>query len=365
MTSILQPIQKGVFLVLLIAGITYLHYSTDQSRYYFHVFYGELYFLPIVLAAFWIGLRGALFVSTAITVCYLPFIFLNWQGFSANDLDSILSLLLYNGLAIVVGALKNSETKAQKALLQTENLAVMGRSLAAAAHDIRTPLVVIGGLARRLLKKTNHEDPAHLKLELIIKETEKMEEMTRDMLNFSKPLTLNLLRSNFSGTIQNALIKIEEAARKNNVSIKYKSDIAAEVLDIPFDCIRFEQVIVNLVLNAIEASPEGGTVTITLSLTSSGDVILDVSDNGSGILPTNRRKVFHPFFTTKKEGTGLGLPIVKKIVEGHDWSLHILDGPSGGTTFRIKVRKELRGVDGDCHSSCFRFITEKEQSRDH
>ncbi|TKB24606.1 hypothetical protein FCL47_17385 [Desulfopila sp. IMCC35006] len=339
MINIPKPIQKPVLLVLLIAGITLLHYSTDQSHYYFHVFYGELYFVPIVLAAFWFGLCGALLVSTTITVCYLPFIFWNWQDFSANDLDSILSLLLYNGLAILVGVLKGRETKAQEEVLQKENLAVMGRSLAAAAHEMRTPLVLIGGLARRLLKKTNHENPDRLKLDLIIKESDKMEKMTGDMLNFSKPLTLNLMRENFSTTIQNSLLTVEEVARRHNVSIKYKSDPAAEVVAIHLDSLRFEQVIVNLVLNAIEASPEGGTVTITLSLTSSGNAILDVTDNGSGIPFTKRQKLFAPFFTTKKEGTGLGLPIVHKIVMAHGWSLQIMDSATGGTIFRIKLRE--------------------------
>lgn len=339
MKNIPKLIQKLVLLVLLITGITLLHYSTDQSHNYFHVFYGELYFLPIILAAFWFGLRGALLVSTTITVCYLPFIFLSWQDFSANDLDSILSLLLYNGLAILVGLLKGSETKAQAEVLQTENMAAMGRSLAAAAHDMRTPLVLIGGLTRRLLKQTNHENPARLKLELIIKETDKMEKMTGDMLNFSKPLTLNLVRKNFSTTIQNSLLRIEEVARRHNVSIKYKSDPAAEVVNINYDSLRFEQVIVNLVLNAIEASPEGDTVTITLSLTASGNTILDVTDNGSGIPFTKRQKLFAPFFTTKKDGTGLGLPIVHKIVMAHGWSLQIMDNTCGGTIFRIKLRE--------------------------
>ena len=335
--NIPKPIQKHVLLVLLIAGITLLHYSTDQSRYYFHVFYGELYFLPIVLAAFWFGLRGALLGSVTITVCYLPFIIWNWQEFSANDLDSILSLLLCNGLAILVGVLKGRETRAQEKLLQTENLAVMGRSLAATAHDMRTPLVLIGSFARRLLKKMNNKDPACLKLNLIIKETEKMESMTGDMLDFSKPLALNLIRGNLNTTIQDSLPKFNEVAQRHNVSILCKSD--SELAGINYDCFRFEQVIVNLVRNAIEASSEGDTVIIALFLSPSGDIILDVADNGSGIPLTNRPKVFDPFFTTKKEGTGLGLPIVKKIVEAHDGSLQILDRVGGGTIFRIKFRE--------------------------
>ena len=97
--------------------------------------------------------------------------------------------------------------------------------------------------------------------------------------------------------------------------------------------------IVNLVSNAVEASPEGATVTITLSLLSPGNLILDVADNGSGIPLTNRQKVFDPFFTTKKEGIGLGLPIVQKIVGAHSGSLQILDNAGGGTIFRIKLKE--------------------------
>lgn len=341
MKNIPKAIQKITLLALLIAGITLLHYSTNQSHNHFQVFYGELYLLPIVLAAFWFGLRGALLVSTTITVCYLPFMLLNWQDFSKNDLDSILSLLLYNSLAILVGTLKNHQAKAREEVLQTESLAVMGRSLAAAAHDMRTPVVLIGGLARQLLKQNNHKNPDRLKLELIIKEADKMEKMTGDMLNFSKPLTLNLIRKNFSTTIQNSLLRIKEVARRHNVSIKYKSDPAAEVVDIHYDSLRFEQVIVNLVLNAIEASTEGDTVTVTLSLTSFGNAILDVTDNGNGILFTQRQKLFAPFFTTKKDGTGLGLPIVHKIVMAHGWSLQIMDNASGGTIFRITLKESI------------------------
>jgi len=138
---------------MLIAGITFLHYSTDQGQYYFHAFYGELYFLPIALAAFWFRLHGALIVSITISACYLPFVFRHWQSFSPNDLDKILSLLLYNGLAVLAGVLKGQETDAQEKLLQVETLAVMGRSLAAVAHDMRTPFVVYFDLTQGLYRK--------------------------------------------------------------------------------------------------------------------------------------------------------------------------------------------------------------------
>jgi signal transduction histidine kinase len=328
--------QKWTLLVLLVAGITFLHYNADQGRYYFHVFYGELYFLPIVLAAFWFGLHGALLTSVTISASYLPFIFLHWQSFSPNDLDEILTLLLYNGLAVLAGVLRDRETAARERLLQAENLAVMGRSLAAAAHDMKMPLMLIGGFARSILKKMGDKNPARTKLAIIIKETEKMEGMTRDMLDFSKPLTLNLIRANFDTIVQASLTKLKEAARRHNVAIEYRSH-HPDVVAISGDTLRLEQVIVNLVLNAIEASPKGGTVLVTLTPSPAGDMVLDVTDKGCGIPSAKRQEVFNPFFTTKKEGTGLGLPIVKKIVEAHGWSLQILDNDGGGTVFRVNL----------------------------
>ena len=331
-----RPKQKWTLLVLLVAGITFLHYSTDQGQYYFDVFYGELYFLPIAMAAFWFGLSGALLASGAITVCYLPYVFLHWQGSSTDmaDVDRLLSLLLYNSLAVFSGILKDRETASREKFLQAENLAVMGRSIAAVAHDMKTPLTLIGGFSRLILKKMGDKDPARAKLALIIKETDKMESMTKDMLDFSKPLTLNLIQGNFDTFVQDSLTKLEEATLRHNVDIEYRSH--PDVVNISVDTLRLEQVIINLVLNAIESSTEGGTVAVTLSPSPEG-LILDVSDSGCGIPFAKRQKVFNPFFTTKKEGTGLGLPIVKKIVEAHGWSLQILDNDYGGTIFRINL----------------------------
>ncbi len=329
-----KPARKWILLILLVAGITLLHYSLDQGQYYYHVFYGELYFLPIVLAAFWFGLQGALVVSITITVCYLPFVVQHWQGFSPEDLDGILSLLLYNGLAVLTGILKDRETTASNKLLQAENLAVMGRSLAAVAHDMKTPLMLIGGFAGRILKKTAPADPARRKLALIVEETEKLEILTRDMLDFSKPLVLHPVREDFNQTIRKALTKTEQTARNRNVEIRYRT--FAETVRLHYDPLRLEQVLVNLILNAIETSPAGTTVEITISQ-SPGGITLDVADNGCGISFIDRQKVFDPFYTTKKEGTGLGLPIVKKIIEAHDGSLQILENSDCGTIFRINL----------------------------
>jgi two-component system, NtrC family, sensor histidine kinase HydH len=340
---------KITLIITLVTGISLLHYVTDQSRYYYHVFYGELYFLPIVLAGFWFGLRGAIPASLGITACYAPFIYWHWHGFSPDDFDRMLSVALYNLLAAFIGILKDRETIVQARLLEAKSLAAMGKSLAAVAHDMKTPLVAIGGLARRLQKKFKDDDPGLKKSEIIIRETDRLEKMMHNMLDFSKPLVLQFSKGNLNEIVQSSLIVVEGTAQNKEVTIE--SSISPELQAVALDAMRVEQMIVNLALNAVQASPQGEKVIIRTSIVE-GDLVIDVVDCGSGISLDRRAKVFDPFFTTKRGGTGLGLAIVKKIVEAHKGSLEILDNSPKGTIFRItlptgdEIKKHRQGSIG-------------------
>lgn len=207
-------------IVILVVSISLLHYLTDQSRYHYHVFYGELYFLPIVLAGFWFGLRGALSTSLGITAAYLPFIYWHWQGFSSDDFDRMLSMALYNSIATFIGVLKDREIVAHERLLKTESLAAIGKSLAAVAHDMKTPLVVIHGFALQLQKKFKHDDPDREKSDIIIWETERLEKMMHNLLVFSKPLALQLSHGYLNEIVQRSLIIVAETAQKKEVTIE-------------------------------------------------------------------------------------------------------------------------------------------------
>ncbi|HFQ91224.1 MAG TPA: hypothetical protein ENK27_14215 [Desulfobulbus sp.] len=325
---------KAFLLFSMIAGISLLHYGTERHWVRYHAFFGELYFLPIVLAALWFGLRGALITSAVITLCYIPFIAWTWQNFSSADIDRLVSVALYNGLAVLVGVLKGREEAVHEQLVQAEGLVAVGRSLAAVAHDLKAPLVVIGGLTRRVWQKLGDEDPAREKLAIVMRETSRMENMTRDMLDFSRPLTLHRADIDLDATLRNSLALAGEAARQRNVTLAYEPE--PDLPRIAMDGTRVEQAIVNLLLNGIQASPAGSTVTLRARRAADG-IIVDVIDSGDGIPPDQRRKVFDPFFTTKKEGTGLGLPIVRKIIEAHGWSMVILDRTGRGTIFRIAI----------------------------
>lgn len=325
---------KITLIVILVVGISLLHYLTSQSRYHYHIFYGELYFLPIILAGLWFGLRGALSVSLGITACYLPFVYWHWHGFSPDDFDRVLSVALYNSIAAFIGALKDREIIAHERLLKAESLAAMGKSLAAVAHDMKTPLVVIGGFARQLQKKFKNDDPDREKSDIIIRETERLGKMMHNMLDFSRPLALQLSHGYINEVVQSSLIIVAETAQKKEVTIE--SLLFPDLPAVTFDAMRMEQIIVNLALNAVQASPEGEKVSIRTYMVEK-NIVIDVADCGCGISLDHKAKVFDPFFTTKKEGTGLGLAIVKKIVEAHNGSLEISDNAPKGTIFRVML----------------------------
>jgi signal transduction histidine kinase/DNA-binding response OmpR family regulator len=222
--------------------------------------------------------------------------------------------------------------RAVKKLLESESLAAMGRALSGVAHEMKTPLIAIGGFVRLAQKHMDEATPHRRNLDIVIDETRRLEAMVQDMLDFSRPLALDRSSGKVEEILGESLILLDSMARERELSLR-----SATEPDLPrasFDRLRMKQVLVNLAANAIQASPEGEAVTIRV-YARQADLIIDVIDPGPGIPLENRGDVFSPFFTTKKEGTGLGLSIVKKIVEAHRGRISILDNPDRGITFRV------------------------------
>jgi signal transduction histidine kinase len=128
-------------------------------------------------------------------------------------------------------------------------------------------------------------------------------------------------------------------AEERGVAVKMCSP--ERTLSVHIDAMRLKQVVVNLVVNAVQASPEGEMVTVQCH-SNGRDLVIEVVDHGPGIPPEKRDEVFTPFYTTKKEGTGLGLAIVRKIVDAHGGRIRIVDNPDKGVTFRIEVPMILK-----------------------
>lgn len=318
----------------MVLGISFLHYDTGISRHHYHIFYRELYFVPVVLAGSWFGLRGALLISLSVTTFFLPYTLMTWEAFSTDDFTKVIVLLLYNTVGVILGVLKDRERAGHRRLLEAEGLASMGQALAAVAHDLKTPLIAIGGYTRLVQKKLGRDDSSYEKLGVVINETARLEAMVKDMLDFSRPLRIERSKVDLNEIVKESIAIVEETTKIKDVKVETRlsNGLPAVSIDAP----RMKQVFLNLLLNAIEASPEREIVTVKTCLEDS-HIRIDVADNGCGIPPAETDKIFTPFFTMKKGGTGLGLPIAKKIVHAHKGSLEVFDGARKGTTFEVSI----------------------------
>jgi two-component system, NtrC family, sensor histidine kinase HydH len=318
----------------LVLGITLIHFLTRHGQIYYHLFYVDLYFLPIIMAGLWYGLRGAVITSAAITILYFPFILWRWQGFSSGDFDRIIQVLLLNTIAVVLGMVSDRQKREQKALREAESMAAMGRAVSFLAHDMKAPLMVIGGMATQLHRGKPPDDGEAQKLSIIAVEAQRLELMVRDLLLFSRPLSLNLIQGDINGILGRCLLVASEAASERGIEVVQAlgKDLPPALVDPP----RLEQALTNLLLNAIQATPKRGIVRVgTAKL--DGAISVVIEDQGPGIPPEIRARIFEPFFTTKEEGTGLGLPIVKRIIEAHNARIELRDAPHGGTLTVIEI----------------------------
>lgn len=324
----------------LVVTTTYLYYATVPTHPYYHDLLSHLFFMPLILAALWFGIKGALGFSLTVTLVNLPFMIANWHGLSLEDFNSILEVFLFYVVAGVLGALSDREKARQQALRESEHLAAMGRTLAGVAHDMKNPLAAIGGFTRLLRKKLDLNDDSRHKMDLITAETDRLEAMVNDMLDFARPLHLGLEVGDINDVLRRSLLLMEDQAEKRKVSLNV--DLGADIPPLRFDPKRMEQVFLNLLSNALEASPEGEGVFVHTCLEGE-QVCLEVADHGEGIPADQREKIFTPFFTTKRYGTGLGLAIVMKIMHAHKGKVEVRRTHKGGATFKISLPSKKTG----------------------
>jgi len=325
---------KIILIVILLVGITFVHYFTELKEHLYHLSYQGLYFLPVMLAGFWFGLKGGLETSLSITILYLPFTIMHWDGFSSVDLNSIIEMVLYNTVAVLIGGLRDREKTMQRRLHEAGRLAAIGKAVSGLAHDLKTPLIAIGGISRLVHKNLEENSPHRKKLHIIVEETQRLEKMIKEMLDFSRPLELHRSKEDMSKVIRQSFAIISDFAQERKVKVEWQT--SKNITMISFDAARMKQALINLLINAIEASSEGETVTVQ-SYQKWRKLIIDVSDHGCGVPVDKKEEIFSPFFTTKENGTGLGLPIAKKIVEAHNGYLEVLENREKGVIFRVMI----------------------------
>ena len=225
----------------------------------------------------------------------------------------------------------------QKELIEYEKLSALGRLTANVAHEIRNPITVIGGFAERLKKSIPSGTKEKEYLNLICFEAKRLEEILKDVLVFSsKPSTLRE-KLDIHEIIDKSLYSYEHVLKVCSISVHKFFD---DVTQIFIDKRQVKYAINNLISNAIDAMPEGGTLTVAInedSLSGKNYVTVKITDTGVGISEENLLLIFEPLFTTKvtKKGTGLGLPITKKIVEDHGGFIKVDSSVGKGSTFSL------------------------------
>jgi signal transduction histidine kinase len=218
--------------------------------------------------------------------------------------------------------------------LEKESLAATGRAVSALVHDIKTSLIAVGGFAQLVYRHLDVNSADRDKLGIVISEVQRLESMIRNMLDFARPLDLDKSATDIG-------MLIEESVGISNASMldcpaRIESDVAENLPPSHIDANWIKRALINLLVNAAQASPRGGKV-IVRCCRAEDDFLIEVTDWGRGIPTEEKTKIFSPFFTTKKGGTGLGLAIVGKIIEAHRGSIEVLDNPEGGTIFRLRI----------------------------
>lgn len=224
--------------------------------------------------------------------------------------------------------LKQSRDK----LIQAERLATAGKMSASFAHEIRNPLSSMRMLSQMLMQKPETTDENKKSLQYILEEIERIDNIVKGLMDFARPTKLHLEQQPLAPILQSVLSLME--ANLTHHQIELSVEIGSDLPIFHFDSDKIKQAFMNVVLNAMEAMPQGGTLTVS-TLQQNEVACIKVIDTGIGIADEDIEHLFEPFFTRKTKGTGLGLANVKRILEEHGGSVEIESQLSVGTTVSL------------------------------
>jgi two-component system sensor histidine kinase HydH len=225
------------------------------------------------------------------------------------------------------------EIKMEDEFRRMGELAAVGQLAASIAHELRNPLSSIKGAAQYLQKEYEDHSSIVEFLGIIIEEVNGLNKLTTEFLDFAKPMQLELKHTDVNTVVIKTLQLMSVHITDNNVVVK--EELCKSIPTIQADEEQLQQVLKNIIINALQAMPEGGALTLATAATPSGGVMMTVSDTGIGIAPDKIDRIFQPFVTTKTKGTGLGLSVVHKIVENHGGRVEVESEVGSGSTFRV------------------------------
>ncbi len=239
----------------------------------------------------------------------------------------------------------------EEQLRQTDRLAVIGELTSSLAHEVRNPLGSIRGAVEIVIDEDTSKNKKTEFSKILVDETERINAVLENYLSFAKKKKQQDLEYVFQEIIQNVIMMLSTQARKRRIEIV--STMPDDPILLKGDPNDLWQILMNIILNALQAMTDGGVVTLTLSETddmksdkeakhstfNEYDRLLNltISDNGPGILKGDLEKIFKPFYTTKINGSGLGLAIVKRIIDDNNWKIDVNSTKNSNTEFVIII----------------------------
>lgn len=365
-----------------VVGLTALHYTSGHEHGASpHHLYRRLYYLPILGAAWGWGVRGGLAAAAAVIVAYVPHAFglLGLHADPASTVDKSAEMVLYLAIGLLVGVFVDRERRdaaalrtsleakdaaleakeaalaardrsieerdaalddlraAQDVLVQAEHQAAMGFLTAGLAHEIRNPLGAIRGAAE-LLEGWQEDDRSRRVTSVLVRETERLDDVLSRFLRFAGSESAGRQPASVSALAEEVVQLVDAEARQRGIAVEHVACCATPTVLLDGGSLR--QVILNLVLNAMQVQEQGGRVRVMTGLDDAGGprpLFLRVEDAGPGVPDEHRGAVFHPYFTTRPGGTGVGLAVSRKVVTEQDGTIEVGDSALGGARFEVRL----------------------------
>lgn len=224
---------------------------------------------------------------------------------------------------------------------RAEHLATLGEMATGLAHEIRNPLAGIAGVIEIIGRDLPSSSPARSVVKDVRQEISRINQIVTDLLQTARPHPPRVRKSDLNVTVEHAVMLGRQQALAKSVEINLHKD--ASLPEVEHDSDQIHQVLLNLLLNALQAIDQRGKIEVTLSRRGSNAAI-EVTDNGRGIPPDHLPNIFRPFYTTKGEGTGLGLSLARRIIEDHQGHIDVSSTVGKGTTFAVILPLQKSGV---------------------
>ena len=228
----------------------------------------------------------------------------------------------------------NQLTDTQQKLIRSEKLAAIGSMSSYVAHEIRNPLVTIGGFAKTLSRFTFTDSKIKVNIDIIIEEVKRLEKILNNITDFGKPSKPEKVDTQICEIMENTCLLMENYFQEKHITLQKKYETGMP--EVPVDPAQIKQVFLNILMNAVEAMPDGGKLDVNIKSVDES-IRIYIIDTGKGIQQGVLQNIYDPFFTTKQSGTGVGLSVCLKIIEDHGGTIDAISEQEEGTTMLLTL----------------------------